>query len=98
MSPRKLATPAVIKQHKWALSNGVWVAIVSVACPTSVCQYRMLTLIPVLLLHAGLCLNHMAHHLSQRSDRWKHPVGFARVPPISIDQLPRHARALLGEK
>ena len=47
---------------------------------------------------AGLCLNHMAHHLSQRSDRWKHPVGFARVPPISIDKLPEHARALLGEK
>lgn len=25
MSPRKLATPAVVQQHKWALANGEWI-------------------------------------------------------------------------
>ena len=26
MSPRKLATRAVVQQHKWALANGEWIA------------------------------------------------------------------------
>ena len=35
----------------------------------------------------------MAHHLSQRSDRWKHDVGFSRVP---LEELSDEGKAILG--
>ena len=42
------------------------------------------------------CLNHMAHHLSQRSDRWKHDVGFSRVAPVPLEELSDEGKAILG--
>ena len=71
-------------------------------CAVMVCMGPMRLATPAVraqhrwALENGLCLNHMAHHLTQGSDRWKHDVGFSRVPPVPLEELSDEGKAILG--
>ena len=71
-------------------------------CAVMVCMSPMRLATPAVraqhrwALENGLCLNHMAHHLTQGSERWKHDVGFSRVAPVPLEELSDEGKAILG--